>query len=535
MYIKSAIEDNAILTLLTYIKAMRIRVTRKSVEDALLTHPDYPSMLSLSDALNKWNVDNGVVKISPVDLLKLNSPFITYLRQDGGIFAFVKAVKNDSVEWMHSQKGWQKETFGDFITKWNGTALIAELSAESGETGYPEKRRIEILGYLGRIGTSVAAVITLFMLCYIQLWKTRSDVHLHGVIGLLAVNLLGFFACVVLALIQLHPEHQLVRKFCSADGNAGCNKVLESNGSKLAGVLSWSDVGLFYFTSLITLTFFAMADQDILSAVVLINFFSLPFTLFSIYYQAVVLKAWCRLCLSVQVVLWVSCALAFSSTGGAVNFSEQIHKSLPYAGISLLVGLIVTKLLTTYLYVISELRKSVRDNRRVKYNKGVFDYLLSLENRMPEIPLDLDRVVIGDRTSDNVITVVTNPFCGPCSQLHGEVQELIRQDPALQINFIFTSTNEPDDLRGEFVRRLLAFPEDMRIQHLNEWFKLKEKNLSKWNIDTDSPSDKAAYDTVNLYRAWCQAANIVKTPTIYVNGRELPKVYGLNDIKLIVG
>lgn len=535
MYIKSAIEDNALLTLLTYIKAMRIRVTRKSVEETLLSHPDYPSMLSLSDALNKWHVENGVVKMSPGDLLKLNAPFITYLRQDGGIFAFVKLIQGDTVEWMHSQKGWQKDTFGDFVTKWNGTALISESSAESGENGYAKKRRLEIWGWVSSTGTAIAAAVVFVMLGYMQSWKIQGDFQLLGTAGVLAINVFGLVACIALTLMQLHPENELAKKFCGTDSGTGCSKVLDSDGSKLGGILSWSDVGLFYFTSSVTLTFFSMSDWSLLYAVAIMNFLALPFTFFSIYYQAVVLKSWCRLCLLVQGVLWISFVMTALSIGMGTDFSGQILHSLVYVAISLLIGLIAAKLLTRYLHITSELKKNIHDNRRLKYNRGVFDYLLSLEKGMPEIPDDVDLVVMGDRKSDNVLTVVTNPFCEPCSQLHGEIQDLIRLDPAIRIQFIFTSTNEPDDLRGEFVRQLLAIPEDERIPYLNQWFELKQKSLSKWKTGMQKSPDKMTYQTVNLYRAWCRAANIVKTPTIYVNGRELPKVYGLHDVKLIVG
>lgn len=535
MYIKSAIEDNAILTLLAYVKAMRLKVTRSSVEETLLTHPDYPSMLSLSDALNKWKVENGVVKMSPVDLLKLNVPFITYLREDGGIFAFVRLVKDDSVEWRHSQKGWRKEAFGDFVTKWNGTALIGESSGESGEAGYSQKRQLEILRFLSSIGTGAAVVAILLILCYLQLWKLPAEVQLRGIVGVLLVNILGFFTCLGLALIHLHPENELARKFCGAGDNTGCNKVLESDGAKLAGILTWSDVGLFYFASSVSLTFFSIADNDLLCGLALMNFLSLPFTIFSIYYQAYVLKAWCRLCLLVQAILWVSCVFTTLSIGGVEDFSLRLFKSFPFLAISLLTALVVTKLLTNYLFITNELKRNIRDIRRLKYNKGVLDYLLSMEKGMPELPVDLDLVVFGDRASENVVTVVTNPFCEPCSQMHGEILKLFREGSATQVQFIFTSTNDPDDLRGEFVRRLMTFSDDTRIKHLNEWYKLKEKDLAQWNAGVDTSQNISAYQTVDLYRAWCRAANIVKTPTIYVNGRELPKVYGLNDVKLIIG
>lgn len=41
------------------INHLRVAVTKTSVREQLQIHPDYPSLLSLSDTLDIWNIQNA--------------------------------------------------------------------------------------------------------------------------------------------------------------------------------------------------------------------------------------------------------------------------------------------------------------------------------------------------------------------------------------------------------------------------------------------------------------------------------------------
>ena len=57
---------------------LHVRVTRASVSDALQNHPDYPSLLSISDVLKQWKVSSTAIK---ADKSKLNELFLRYRRK----------------------------------------------------------------------------------------------------------------------------------------------------------------------------------------------------------------------------------------------------------------------------------------------------------------------------------------------------------------------------------------------------------------------------------------------------------------------
>lgn len=64
----------------------------------LLHHPDYPSLLSLSDALNTWKVNNAAARIPKENIAQLPLPFIAHTYA-GGNFALVTAADDKTIHY----------------------------------------------------------------------------------------------------------------------------------------------------------------------------------------------------------------------------------------------------------------------------------------------------------------------------------------------------------------------------------------------------------------------------------------------------
>lgn len=43
---------------ITFLKLLKVKVNKKTVDETLQNHPDWPSLLCITDSLNKWNVPN---------------------------------------------------------------------------------------------------------------------------------------------------------------------------------------------------------------------------------------------------------------------------------------------------------------------------------------------------------------------------------------------------------------------------------------------------------------------------------------------
>jgi len=138
-------KDNAVSATYQYLKAIGAKVTEETVEETLKNHPDYPSLLATSDAFNEWKIENVAARITPEQLGELPTPFLTFLKIDYGVFALVKSVKGDAIEWIHTTEGFKREKTAEFLKKWDGVVLMAETNIDSGEKNFIENRKKELI------------------------------------------------------------------------------------------------------------------------------------------------------------------------------------------------------------------------------------------------------------------------------------------------------------------------------------------------------------------------------------------------------
>jgi len=59
---------------------LKTNVSFTTLKETLLSHPDYPSMLSISESLNRWKVNSMGLKVTPDKLEELPVPFIAYFK-----------------------------------------------------------------------------------------------------------------------------------------------------------------------------------------------------------------------------------------------------------------------------------------------------------------------------------------------------------------------------------------------------------------------------------------------------------------------
>lgn len=144
MFKNVSAKDTATAATYLYLKAIGAKVTKSTVEETLKNHPEYPSLLAASDVLNKWNIENIALQISPEKLSEIPTPFLVYLQIDGGIFSVVKSIKENIVEWIDIKQKLRKISIEEFILMWNGIVLVAEVNGKSGEKNYLENYKKEV-------------------------------------------------------------------------------------------------------------------------------------------------------------------------------------------------------------------------------------------------------------------------------------------------------------------------------------------------------------------------------------------------------
>ena len=76
--IKTVVKDNITSVLSKFTKQLNFSVNIQSIYDELLIHPEYPSLLSVSDVLANFDIKNIAFRIDVDELSNVPCPFIAY-------------------------------------------------------------------------------------------------------------------------------------------------------------------------------------------------------------------------------------------------------------------------------------------------------------------------------------------------------------------------------------------------------------------------------------------------------------------------
>src|SRR5580704_15777590 len=91
---KHTIPGAAVTKLLKYLE---INIDADIINAELEKHPDYPSLLSVSDVLTTFNIENSAFRVSFDELINLPCPFVTHTNANGGEFLVINQITGDHV------------------------------------------------------------------------------------------------------------------------------------------------------------------------------------------------------------------------------------------------------------------------------------------------------------------------------------------------------------------------------------------------------------------------------------------------------
>lgn len=516
-------------TFIHFIKALKVPVTKTGALERLLSHPDEGSLLAYSETLNHFKIENAGIKIDKERFDELPVPFIAYLHQYGGTFALVKEVTGDKVSWLDTKKGWSKTSKSEFLKSWQGIALLAETTSESGEKKYIKKRKNEILNAL-RIPLAIVLLALVLGIFSIPIF-TNTSVLLFPLLGLLKIS--GMIASGLLLVKSIDRKNEFVNKLCNNGPKVNCQSILDSPAAQVTSWLSWSDLGfIYFFGSFFALLFslYAHNESTFLSFQWIFSISNISFGAYSVLYQGVKAKIWCILCLSVVSVFLLE---LFTLVGFASFSANPAGLEIKY----LFTGFVIP-VVFLLLFKNIALRAGDWDNYKKKLlkiyaNPAYYKSLMENQPVMPEISEDMPIVTFGNKNAIHTITIVSNPLCSPCAAMHEELEELTEENPKVKCQVIFLS--KENNVGGKFVRKLLSLSKDKQAMALNEWYRQNDKNFEKWNdgYKTYYETKKAA-DFQKMHNGWVNYAEIKATPMLFINGRKKPEGISLKELGSIL-
>lgn len=515
-------------TFIHFIKALNVPVTKTGALEHLLFHPDEGSMLAYSETLSHFKIENVGIQIDQERIHELPTPFIAYLHQYGGSFTLVKKVTEKHVSLLDTKKGWKKISVGDFLKSWQGIALLAETTSESGEKDYSRKRKNEILGQL-RVPLAVALfalTISIFSISFIF----NSPTPLFPILIILKTG--GMIASSLLLIKSLGNKNELVNQLCNNGPKVNCQNILDSPAAQLTSWLSWADLGFIYFFGSFFALLFSLSlgvQSTLLSFQWIFGLSGAIFGVYSLWYQGIKAKMWCTLCLAVVSIFVLELLTLLSFSSFSINVDKAAITYI-FAGFLIPVFfLLIFKIPALKSEEVSHLKKTLN---KIYANPQYFKSLMENQPVMPSIPPDMPIIALGNKDASHTITMVSNPLCTPCATMHQKLEELMAETSDINCQVVFLSGE--NNAGGQFVRKLLSLPQNIQPTAMSEWYQQNDKNFEKWNNRYKAYDVRdEAVDFQKMHNEWVNYAEIKATPTLFINNRKKPADLGMEELNSI--
>lgn len=485
--------------------------------EEITAHVDYPAMTAITDFLDTGNMQYQAVQADASYINEFNYPLLAHIRQR-------------EHEYMHiitNAAEWDKQK--EITQHWTGITIFAEKNSswqnEQNSTYQKKDFKTKIF----------ATALMLAGLCIFIVSSTKYLNLLTITFGLL--SLIGVIIGVVLVRTELGYQSQIVKQLCGAISKGGCEKVLKSKYAKGIFGITPADATVLYFSTQFIFYLLSPYFANLFNCLLLIAYGGAAIGVWSIYIQAIKLKQWCALCLGIVVILILQTIIAITFS----YFQILTH-------IFLVLFLFFTLLFTLLSFILLPFKQLLKTNninkqKLTELKKWKTDVNLFITQWQQELHVDTaiwqNDLVLGNPNAPILITVACNPYCGPCSKAHKELDNLLhrfRGKVKVRIRLLCDAENEGDK-RTIAVKAILQktgiINSNYELQEmLANWFEWMdfEKWAAKWRPDNNVD----VTERLQQLTTWIEQSSIKFTPTFFINGNKLPSRYNLEDVEILL-
>ena len=502
-----------------FLERLNVKHTLYYTDKLFNEHPNKYDLFGLSDMLTSYGIENAGFKVeSKDDIYSVITPFIAHV---GGDFVVVDKINKEQSHYIWNGKYIAIST-DDFLKVWSGVVLLAEPNEQSAEVNYEQHKKQEITHKAKKYVLVISLTIAFLILCSVT--RIYSDT---GLLLMLLLNMVGAYIGYLLLQKHLHIGSGYGDKICSLFKQADCNSLLETDAASLFGIISWSEIGLSYFISNLVII---LLFPHLIGWMAFINICALPYTLWSIWYQAVKVKQWCTLCMIVQVLLWL---VFFVNLGFGFIYVPTFNLlQIGVLGCIYFIPLLFIQFIAPLFVNKRRIKHITQEINSIKAKEKIFTSLLNEQPRY-QISFKYSHVLFGNPKASLLVTVLTNPHCNPCAIMHERIAKLLKENKHILVQYIFSSFSSELEVSARY---LIAVSQQKSAEERDdiytEWFKKgktdKEKFFVKHPVNME---DNVAIEELNQHNIWIKESQLHATPTILVNGYKLPEIYQLEDLK----
>lgn len=527
--------------LFSFLNLLSIPFTRNYLENLISGLGGNSSLSCISNVLSKhYNVENVCLLIDKNDINKLEAPFLVQLDLPTAPIAIVTDIKDSQIFFVYKGRK-TSEPLPHFLEKWSGIVLLAEPSENSRENQYWKHKQQSILDQ-----SRLPLFVVLCGVLLFHFGKVRFlELSQHNYIPLLLLlsYTLGLVVSTLLLAHQTIGHNSFVQKICNGTTKKGCSRILESDASKFMGLVSWSEIGFFYFLS--ALLAFLLIDNSV-GFLFLLSVCALPYTFWSIYYQWRVARQWCAFCLTIQLTFWaifIIYLFYFQFRFPVVDVSSSLSTLSCFLSIALFL-LLILPYAKSY-YKIDGLNF---DYRTFKFNPNIIESSFELSNKVDTTTAS--SIVFGDFDSEVVVTVITDVYCPHCVEAHQHVKELLQAyGDQIYCQIVF-AIPEYIESAGDYYNRIvtekhaiiksligiyLSYDKSSSEAIYHQWYDSGKndykKFLNKHSVMTENALIEQEFDK---QLRWFKKMNAPGTPAFIINHRQMPVWYRADELSSLI-
>jgi thiol-disulfide isomerase/thioredoxin len=173
--------------------------------------------------------------------------------------------------------------------------------------------------------------------------------------------------------------------------------------------------------------------------------------------------------------------------------------------------------------------------QQFKNNILVFSNLLEQQRFVDTAELKSD-LQIGDAKAPVQLLVACNPYCNPCARTHHFLHDYLeKKKVGFTIRFVVNADNMQDKKTKAVVyllQLLESEDKEYRKKVLYDWYRLMDIDKFSQLYPLEQPPDVKA--GLLALQQWKSSAKIKFTPTVFINGYELPDQYSIYDLPVYI-
>lgn len=506
------------LNVINYLKSQGIKIDKEEFEYQFSSHPNYPSLLAISDTLSFFNIPNGAFQLDKSEIDLLPDQFVARLNKDDHNFLSYVEKKGEMFSYKNGSRQASLVNKNELGSLWADVVLLADnddvQSQNKTSKDYTPYAFIPVVGLF----------ITLLAL---------SAQNVSNVLFYL-FPIFGFLLSIATLKDLFNTKIEILNKLCNVGKSVSCDTVVNSTKWSFLEKINFGDLSITFFATQI-IALLAMGLMGVSN-----HFFavqtgllalSVPVIFSSIYYQKFVEKKWCTLCLLIIGVLLAEAGFLFA------------FGKLSLASLSLNGGIFYAFVFSSVFAAWLSLKKLLKEQNRLRdheiaANRFKRNYSLFKNNLLanPKLKTPESLAVLGNPNASLNISIVSSPLCGHCKATHYMLQSLLEKyGDQLKVTILFNVSPRNEVLK-RISHTLISQAQNSKEAYykaMDDWYEIH--HTEKW-LEAYEPKNSSDHieRTIEQQHEWCMMNEVNFTPCLFVNGHQYPRVYTATDLPFYI-